>query len=100
MMEYGVESSWSMLYSFEHTVGLAVAGIPNDVQIFFRVHNDGQLVSFGLEDNEVKEHDIYVRCMLIPGLFMSDVATLGILQYVETLTPLKPIESASSNACD
>lgn len=100
MMEYGVESFWFMFYFFEYIVGLVVVGISNDVQIFFRVYNDGQLVLFGLEDNEVKEYDIYVRCMLIFGLFMSDVVILGILQYVEIFIFFKLIEFVSSNVCD
>ena len=58
MIEYGTEHSWSMMNSFGPIVGLNPVEIPNDNQIFFR-NGDGQLISSGIQDNEIKEHGVY-----------------------------------------
>ena len=88
MMEYGREDSWTMINSFGPLVGLNAVGIPNDNRIFFR-NGNGQLISSGIQDNEIKEHAIYgLREELChPNIH----ECLGVLAFVESLVSLKPI---------
>ncbi|XP_074263417.1 F-box/kelch-repeat protein At3g23880-like [Silene latifolia] len=88
MMEYGVDDSWVMLFKFNGVSNWAPVGIPYNDRVFFD-DESGHLISSDIdEDHQVKEHDVYG--MTYPTL-NGIRGTLGILDYVETLTTLKPV---------
>ncbi|KAK9671302.1 hypothetical protein RND81_12G020500 [Saponaria officinalis] len=89
MMEYGVEDSWAFLFKFhDDVIEWIPVGLPFEDRIFFDDEN-GQLISTDLDDDHhVEEHGVYG--MRYSTHRHGDHGTLGILNYVETLTTLGP----------
>ncbi|KAH9625239.1 hypothetical protein KSS87_004520 [Heliosperma pusillum] len=88
MMEYGVENSWAILYSFQGVNGWSPIGTPYNDQIFFD-NWDGQLLSLGIdEDRQVQKRDVYG---MVYSTLIGLRGTLGILDYFETHTRLKSV---------
>jgi len=87
MMEYGVENSWTMLYTFGPTPGLSIVGLPNDEHIFF--HDEkGQLISSNFQDHKFKEYDIHG--VYEESFYRKEFEGLGVVRYVVRLEALKP----------
>ncbi|KAJ8431269.1 hypothetical protein Cgig2_011122 [Carnegiea gigantea] len=86
MMKYGIADTRTMLHSFD---GLYRLGIPNDHHVFLCNDKD-QLISFRLDDHQIKEYGIYGAPALYENL-PSIHKNLGVAKYAENIESLKRI---------
>jgi len=84
MVEYGVEDSWTTLYSCGPILGLTIIGMPNDDEVFF-MDSNGQLITSNFKDQVFKEFGIHgMRDLESSDICGSQTA----LRYVENFVAL------------